>query len=203
MDKRTKFAIGLVLILSGGAVVAAQGAAPATTQAAAVVPEDQQPTDTQLNRLFEVMRVRQQMASMAKMMPQLMQRQMQAQIKQMEQEHPEMSKMTPEQQKAFSDAMDRFMAKAMTVYTADDLMTDMKSVYKRHLSQSDVENIITFFSSSSGQRILDVMPVIMKEAMPIVMEKAEQRIKPMMEQLQLEVAQIMAKPAATGTATKQ
>ena len=203
MKHRASLVLGLALILSAGGFLTAQDAVPAATAAASIVPEDQQPTDTQLNRLFEVMRVKDQMASMAKMMPQFMQQQMNAQLKQMEQDHPEMSKMTPPQQKAFSDAIGKFMQKAMTLYTTDDMLADMKGIYKKYLSQSDVENIITFYSSSSGQRILAMVPVIMQEYMPLVMHKTEERMKPMMQELQLELAQIIAKPASTPAEPKQ
>jgi len=174
------------------------GAQPQTV----IVPPDQQPTDSQLNRLFDVMRVKDQMASMTRTMSQVMQQQVEAQIKQMQEEHPEAAKMTPEQQKAFSAAMGRFMQKAMALYTADDMMADMKGIYKKHLSQSDVENIITFFGSSSGQRILNMVPVMMQEYMPLVMHKTEERLKPVLNDLQLELAQIMAAPPAAATTPK-
>jgi hypothetical protein len=168
-----------------------------------VIPEDQQPTDSQLNRLFDVMRLKEQMASMTQSMSQLMKQQMDAQIKQMQDQHPEMGKMTPAQQQAFSAAMGKFMERAMTVYTADDMMADMKAIYKKHLSQSDVENIITFFNSSSGQRVLGMVPVMMREYMPLVMQKTEGRLKPVLNDLQLELAQIMAEPPAAVTTPKQ
>jgi len=176
---------------------------PAAQPQAPVVAEDQQPTDSQLNRLFDAMRIRQQMASMTQTMSQVMQQQMEAQIKQMQEEHPESAKMTPEQQKAFNAAMGKFMQKAMALYTADDMMADMKGIYKKHLSQSDVENTITFFGSSSGQRILDMAPVMMQEYMPMVMRKTEERLKPVLNELQLELAQIMAAPPAAVSAPKQ
>jgi hypothetical protein len=173
--------------------------APAASQAgeaapeavtAPVTPPDQQPTPEQLAKLFEVMRLKEQLASMTKMMPALVQQQMQAQAKQMQKDHPEMASMTEEQQQAAAKVMSRFMGRAMNLYTSDEMITDMASIYQKHLTRSDVDGMIAFYSSPAGQHVLEVVPVIMKEFMPVVMQRISERIEPLTEEMTKEMAEI-------------
>ena len=68
---------------------ARQDATPATavTTTTPAIPADQQPTQEQLAKLFKLMRVQNQLESIAKAMPAIMQQQMAAQIKQIQQDH--------------------------------------------------------------------------------------------------------------------
>ena len=71
--------LGVGLAMAPCAVFAqAQAEQPAAPAASTVtVPVDQQPTKEQLARMFELMRLKEQLASVTKMMPALMQQQMQ------------------------------------------------------------------------------------------------------------------------------
>jgi hypothetical protein len=161
----------------------------------AVVPTDQQPTNDQLPKLFELMRIKEQMESVTKMMPAMMQQQFQAQFKEMQKDHPEMAVMTEEQQQAAAKVMGKFMGKVMDLYTSDEAMADMAGIYQRHLTSSDVDGMIAFYSSPAGQHMVDMAPVIMREYMPMVMQKMQERMKPMMDEMKKEMEEI-AKPQA-------
>jgi hypothetical protein len=147
---------------------------------------------------MDVMRVKEQMATTSKMMPQLLQQEFTRQVQEMQNTHPELAKMTPEQQQAFAKVMGNFMEKAMNLYTGDEMMTDIKAIYKKHLTQADVENMITFYSSPSGQHMLDMVPVIMQEFMPAVMHKTEERMKPLLVQMEKDLADVTKAPANGG-----
>jgi hypothetical protein len=85
MKHTCKFAavLGMGLALAPWALAQAPAAQPETTPAVApAIPEDQQATKEQLAKLFEVVRLREQLASVTRMMPALLQRQMQEQFKQ-------------------------------------------------------------------------------------------------------------------------
>lgn len=187
----------LVVLFAALAISPAMIAQETATQspAAAVVPEDQQPTDQQLNRLFDVMRIEQQMASTMKMMPQIMQQQFARQMEQMTKDHPEFSKLTPEQQQAWSKMMAKFIQDAMSLYSPDEMIADMKTIYRRHLTGSDVENLITFYSSSSGQHMLDMVPTIMQEYMPMLMSKIQGKMQPLILEMSKEMVEIIQSPA--------
>jgi uncharacterized protein len=198
MNHRAKHIFGLALAftLSSGAFVSAQQPAPAAAQAPIIVPADQQPTSQQLDRLFEVMRITEQMAATTKMMPQIIQQQFQQQLEQMEKDHPEMNKLTPEQQQASAQVMNKFMTQAMTLYTSGEMIADMKAIYQRHLTGSDVENLITFYNSPSGQRMLDMVPVIMQEFIPSAMQKIQDKMRPLLVEMAKEMAAISQSPAS-------
>lgn len=150
-----------------------------------VVPSDQQATREQLAKLFEVMRLRQQFDSMTKMMPAIVQQQVHEQMSQMAASVPGGKQLSPEQQTAFDKLMDKYMHKASTLYPADEMIEDAMTVYQRHMSRADVDAYIAFYSSAPGQHLLDAQPVIMKEYMPVVSDKVQERTK----QLYAEMAQ--------------
>jgi len=157
------------------------------SQAAPEIPVDQQPTTEQLNKLFEVMKVRTQLATITKMMPQMLQQQLTTQFKEMQKDHPEMGSMTDDQQKAASEIMGRYMGRVMNLYTADEMVSDMGAIYQKHLSASDVDATIAYYSSPAGEHMLELVPVIMQEFLPIVTTRIQERIKPVLEQMTKEM----------------
>jgi hypothetical protein len=200
MTKQSQFAAVLAIAFAAAPLAFAQ--APATeapdaqTKAAPVVPEDQQPTASQLDRLFEVMRIKEQLASTTKMMPQLVQQQMAQQMDELQKDHPELSKLTPAQKEAAGKVMGKFMGQALTLFTADEVIADMKAIYQRHLTGNDVENLITFYGSSSGQHMLDMVPVVMQEFLPNFMLKMQGKMRPLLAEMAKELAEIAQAPAS-------
>jgi uncharacterized protein len=158
-------------------------AATAPAAAEAVVPADQQPTKEQLGKLFEVMRLRQQFESMTRMMPAIVQQQVHQQVTEMTAVMPGAKQLTPEQQAALDKLTAKYMEKAMNLYPADEMIADAMVVYQRHLSRSDVDAYIAFYSSPPGQHLLDAQPVIMKEYMPVVMDRVHTRTKVLYEEM--------------------
>lgn len=167
------------------------GVAPTASTA---IPADQQATKEQLTKLFELMKVRDQLASVTKMMPAMMQQQMQAQMEQMKNDHPELAAMSDEQQQEAARVMNKFMTRVFDVYPADEMIADMAAIYQRHLTRSDVDGIIVFYSSPAGQHMVAMTPVIMQEYMPLVMQRMQERMKPLIDEMGKEMEAI-AKPA--------
>jgi hypothetical protein len=198
MNKTCKFAavLGIGLALAPWAVAQAPASQPEATPAVApAIPEDQQATREQLAKLFEVVRLREQLASVTKMMPALMQRQMQEQFKQMQKDHPEMKSMTEEQQQATAKVMGKYMEKVMNIYTSDEMIADMSSIYQKYLTRSDVDGIIAFYTSPAGQHMLDAQPMIMKESMTMAMQRVQDRIKPLIDGMTREMEDAVKSPA--------
>lgn len=159
----------------------AASTAPAAQQpaaeASAEVPPDQQATREQLTRLFDVMRLRKQFDSMTKMMPAIVQQQVHEQMAEMAAAIPNGKQLSPEQQAAFDKLTDKYLQKATTLYPADEMMDDAMTVYRHHMSRTDADAYIAFYSSQPGQHLLDAQPVIMKEYMPVVTGKVQERTK--------------------------
>jgi len=187
--------IGLALAPWGAIAQDPAAAAPGTH---AIVPVDQQPSRVQLDNLFEVMKVREQMATMTKLMPEVMQKAFTDQIAQMEKDHPEMTPTTDAQKKAVGNVMNKYMERVMNLYTGDEMIDDMAGLYQKYLTRSDVDAMIGFYSSPAGQHALEIGPVVMKEFMPMVMEKMRTRIQPVIDQLGKEMEQVMKPPPPAG-----
>jgi hypothetical protein len=199
MKKTICFAAALgMMMLPCAAFTQAPAAPPSTAPASAAsttIPADQQPTKEQLTKLFELMRIKQQISSMTKMMPAMMRQQMQAHVKEMQKNHPELAAMTEEQRQASMKVESKFMEKVVDLYTSDEMIADMEGIYQKHLTRSDVDGIIAFYSSPAGQHMVDMAPVIMQEYVPLMMQRTQERIKPLMDEMSKEMEQI-AKPAA-------
>ena len=187
--------------------VGADGKMQQEKPASVIAPENQATAD-QLSKLFEVMRIKQQMQSMKAMVPGMVQQQIQAAMKQTEEGMPAGSRPTPELRDKMQAIMNKYVAKSMELYPADEMLTDMTAIYQKHLSRDDVEGLIMFYGSPAGQHLLDAQPVIAQEYMPLVMGKVGQRSQTMTKEMMKEMAEVVpankpaqAKPAAkTGTA---
>lgn len=171
---------------------------------AAVVAPENQATAEQVAKLFEVMRIKQQMQSMKAMIPGMVQQQIQSAMKQTEAEMPSGSKPTQEQREKMQAVMNKYVAKSMELYPADEMLTDMTAIYQKHLSKEDVEGLTAFYSSPAGQHLLDAQPVIAQEYMPLVMTKVGQRSQAMTKEMMKEMADIapVSKPAQAKAAAK-
>jgi len=167
--------------------VPAQPADAPDAAAAATVPLDQQPSKEQLTKLFELMRVQEQVASVTKIMPELLQEQFSTQLKQLQKSHPELASKDAAQRQAVTKIMSKYIERSMNLYPPDEMVADMGTLYQKHLTRSDVEGIIAFYSSPAGQHMLDMVPVIMQEFMPMVMQRMDERMQPMIDQMTKEM----------------
>jgi hypothetical protein len=155
----------------------------------ASVPLEQQATRDQLKKLFEVMRLRQQFEDMMKMLPSVVQQQVRAQMDQLKASMPGAKPVDPEQQKALDRLMNKYLEKAATLYPVDEMIDDAISVYQRHMTREDADAYLAFFSSPPGQHFLDAQPAIMKEYMPIAMERAQRRTQALTADLAADVSE--------------
>jgi hypothetical protein len=171
---------------------------------APVIAAENQATPEQLAKLFEVMRIKQQMQSMRTMVPAMVQQQIQSAMKQTEEGLPAGSKLTPELRDKMQAIMNKYVAKALDLYPTDEMLTDMTGIYQKHLSKDDVEGLVTFYGSPAGQHLLDAQPVIAQEYMPMVMGKVGQRSQAMTREMMKEMADAVpaSKPAQTKPAAK-
>ena len=206
-------AVGLLSVAIVGAraqaiAVGADGTMQQEKSAPVIAPENQATAD-QLAKLFDVMRIKQQMQSMKTMIPGMVQQQIQSAMKQTEADLPAGSRLIPEKREKMQAIMNEYVGKSMDLYPADEMLTDMTSIYQKHLSKEDVEGLIAFYSSPAGQHLLDAQPVIAQEYMPLVMGKVGQRSQAMTKEMMKEMADVApagkpaaAKPAATKPGAK-
>ncbi|HXE05358.1 MAG TPA: DUF2059 domain-containing protein [Bryobacteraceae bacterium] len=166
-----------------GQALSQSQAAPATqadqmtSAAEAVVPPDQQATREQLTKLFEAMRLRKQFDSMTKTMPAIVERQVHEEMAQMTAATTGGKQLSPQQQTALDKLTAKYLQKATSLYPAEEMFEDAMAIYQRHMSRSDADAYIAFYSSPPGQHLLDAQPVIMTEYMPVVTGKVQARTR--------------------------
>jgi hypothetical protein len=51
----------------------------------------------------------------------------------------------------------------------DEIMDAMVPVYQKHLTKGDIDNLVAFYSTPTGAKLLREMPTIMAEAMQDMM----------------------------------
>ena len=130
-------------------------------------------------KLFEVMQVRSQMNSV---MNQVMAQMRSMNRAQMKKQNPEMT----EADLVKIDAKSEELIKSMPI---EGMLDDMVPVYQRHLAKSDVDAMIAFYATPTGQKLLHEMPAIAAEGMQAVQprlmkqkdeirRKAEESTKP-------------------------
>jgi hypothetical protein len=179
--------LGLTLAAVPSAIeIQAQAASPAPR----VIAEDDKPTKEQLARLFDVMRLKQQMESMMKSMSSMMQQQLTQQIKSSAANLPNGQSLPAGQQEKIDSIMRKYMDRAMSLYPVSEMLDDMTAIYQKHLSREDVDAFIAFYSSPAGQHLLDEQPAIMQEYLPLVSQRMEQRTKTMTEEMQKDLEQL-------------
>jgi hypothetical protein len=197
--------LGVAAAMSSTLMIAqsAQPAGQTATAPQTAMTADQQPTAEQLAKLFEVMRLRAQMQSMRQIVPSMVQQQIKSAMQQTESNLPAGTRLTPEQREGMEKVMSKYVGKAMDLYPADEMQTDMTAIYQRHLSREDVDGLIAFYSSAAGQHLLDAQPVIAQEYMPLVMSKVTERSQAMMKEMMKEMSEFVpAKQAAVKPAAK-
>jgi uncharacterized protein len=171
-------------VLTGGAQepsAAAMGtaAAPQAQEVAPKVeiPAADQPSREQLLQLFDIMRIRSQMATMLKAMPQAVQQQLKSEEQSVQSTMPGDSTLTPEQKAALDKVTAKYMDAAFKLYPVEEMVDDLVAVYQRHLTREDVEAITVFYKSPAGQHLLENQPAMMKEMMPQTTKKMQERAR--------------------------
>ena len=201
---KTKLMVGVVAVIVTAAVAAhAQAVAVgADGKVERTIAADDQPTTEQLTKLFDVMRIKDQVQQMRQIVPGMVSQQIQAAMKQTEANLPAGTKLTDEQRARMQQVMTKYVGKAMDLYPSDEMLTDMTGIYQRHLSKEDVDGLIAFYGSTAGQHLLDAQPTISREFMPIVMGKVQERSQSLTREMTKEMAEIVPAtkpPAKTGT----
>ena len=64
--------------------------------------------------------------------------------------------------------MDRESDELVRNFPIEEMMSDMIPVYQRHFSKSDINGLMAFYSSPTGQKFLREMPAVTAESMQAV-----------------------------------
>ena len=89
---------------------------------------------------------------------------------------------TPKQQAQFEKLISS-MNDLVTNYPINDVLRDMIPVYQAHLTESDLDQVIAFYSSATGQRLLKEMPAMTAEAMRVSYSRLQPEIEKLMKDM--------------------
>lgn len=166
MKRRSAF-LAIILLVASAAFAQL---APAAGDAAA--------SKEDIQRLFEVMQIHQQMRHV-----------MDAMMKQQSAMIDETLKKRYPQTSAEKIARaNRMIAETMKDMPMDAMLDDMIPIYQRHFSKTDIDAMSTFYASPTGQKMMREMPALTSESMQAsyarmqkqidaIQQKAEQIVK--------------------------
>jgi len=144
-----------------------------------------------IRKMFEVMHIRDQM----KLILQQVRQQMRST------EHDQIRKQQPNVSDEEIAKLDAMSDEILKDFSMEGMLDDMIPVYQKHLSKADVDAMIGFYSTPTGQKILREMPAMTREGMQAVqprlsrmMDEANARVEKMVGEQMQEKKQPTAKP---------
>jgi len=91
----------------------------------------------------------------------------------------------------FETRMNQIMDDMWKDMPFDEMMQAMVPSYQKHFTKGDMDGLVAFYSSPTGQKVLREMPTIMSEAMQSMMPIMQKQIEAMQERVQQQTAKMM------------
>jgi uncharacterized protein len=91
----------------------------------------------------------------------------------------------------FEARMNKMMDDTMKGFPWDEMLQAMVPVYQKHLTKGNVDSLVAFYGSPTGQKILRELPAITSEAMQSMMPMLRKQMNTMTERVQEQVAQML------------
>ena len=76
----------------------------------------------------------------------------------------------------------------------DEMMQAMVPTYQKHFTKGDLDALVVFYTSPTGQKLLREMPAITAESMTAIMPIMRQHMDAMSRRLQQETDEMLKKP---------
>lgn len=131
-------------------------------------------TKQQIEKLFEIMDIRQQTVTMMASMQQQMQAMTAETIRT---RYPQI---TPSQMVRLNQISDDLLKD----FPVDGMLSDMIPIYQKHLSQADIDAMIAFYSSPTGKKLMQQLPQITQEAMQVSYLRMQSQIDAVMKRIE-------------------
>jgi hypothetical protein len=144
-------------------------------------PADSPATKEDVQKYLDVMHSREMMAKMMDAMSKPMHQMMHEQFLK------DKDKLPPDFEERMNKIMDNYL-KSMPV---DELLESMIPVYQKHLTKGDISALVVFYSSPTGQKLIQELPAITAEAMQSIMPLMRKQIDTMTTHVREEVAQMI------------
>jgi len=88
----------------------------------------------------------------------------------------------------FEARMNRMMDESMKTFPWDQMIQSMVPVYQKHFTKGDMDTLVAFYSTPTGQKVSQEMPAVTAEAMQSMMPLLQKHVEAMNERMQQEIA---------------
>ena len=120
----------------------------------------------------------------------LMKTMMDAMSKQMHQMIAEQLKKDPAMTPQVEARVNKMMDDIIKTMPIDDLIDAMIPVYQKHFTKGNIDDLLAFYSTPTGQKLLQELPAITTEAMQAVMPISQRMMATAMQRAKDELAQM-------------
>ncbi|HUM04347.1 MAG TPA: DUF2059 domain-containing protein [Terriglobales bacterium] len=100
----------------------------------------------------------------------------------------------------FEERMSKRMDEMLRGMPWDEMLDAELPAFQKHLTKGDVDSLLAFYSSPTGQKMLREMPAMMSEAMESMMPILRKYMDTVSDRVQQEVAQMMKESEKKGGA---
>jgi hypothetical protein len=149
-------------------------------------PADSPASKEDVQRYFEVMQSREMMSKMIDAMLKPMHQMM----------HEQYEKDKDKLPADFETRMNKVMDDTMKRFPWDEMLDSMVPVYQKHFTRGDIDHLVAFYSTPTGQKLLRELPAITAEAMQSMLPIMKQKINAMTQDLQQQIAEMMKQSEA-------
>jgi uncharacterized protein len=146
-------------------------------QAAADAPASKE----DIEKYFQVIHLRDTMKQMMDMMTKQMRQMTHAQISK------DAANLPPD----FETRMNKMVEDQLKDFPMEEMFQAMIPVYQKHWTKGDVDAMVAFYSTPTGQKVLRELPATMAEGMQAMQPIIQKKMSGMMERVQQEVAQTL------------
>ena len=133
-----------------------------------------------IERYFQVMHLQDTMKQMMDVMTKQMHQMVHAQI----------SKSAANLPPDFEARMNKMTDEQLKNFPVEEMLQAMIPVYQKHWTKGDVDAMVAFYSTPTGQKVLRELPATMAEGMQAITPIMQKRMNGMVERVQQEVAQM-------------
>lgn len=151
------------------------------------------PTREQVLTLFDLLQVRRNMELMMDGMKKAAQEGAEQSFRQ------RVSDPTPQQ----LDLLNKMIADIFGEMPLDEILDATIPVYQSHLTRSDIEEIIRFYSSPVGQKLLHEQPQMLQESMKAASEVQQKRVEIMSRKMEQRMQELVDASQAKSPAPKK
>lgn len=149
-------------------------------------PADSPATKEDVQKYLEVMHSREMMSKMIDAMTKPVHQMM----------HEQYEKNKDKLPADFEARMDKVFDDYMKSFPWDEILDSMVPIYQKHLTKGDINHLVAFYSTPTGQKVLRELPAITAEAMQSIMPIMKQKIDAMTQDAQQQVAEMIKQSEA-------